>query len=198
MKIKLLAGLALSGIIFFVVLLFSDVTMTFFYPHLLLTFEFTRQMRPYAILGGSYSGLALACSSFIPLLQMRQRSSKKKFREHLKRQAGMLFTILLVSAGIGWMTYYMIIDIPASILHRHAAKETVEFEAWATLAAPARDLQGDCTHHILFHEPRISTSIQYACLTWGQWQSLRDLDFPVTVTLYGKKSYYGYELRYRK
>lgn len=203
MKIKLVRGAVLIGLLLFIVALVIDVGLGFFYPPLLVTKEFASRLHPLALTISIYSGLSLISGYLINILSTSKttsaRFSKKKFFGQLKKQAWVLFICLIISPLIGYLIYSMVINIPATLLHKNAQKETIQFEAIATSAWPARkDIRKNCQHHLLFDSPKISSEIQFICINQDQWLYFRGIDFPVTVTLYGKKSFYGYELDLHK
>jgi hypothetical protein len=91
----------------------------------------------------------------------------------------------------------MLINMAASLLHISAPKEYVEIKANMSSAWPARkDIRYDCKYGLIFDTPKISPDIQRICLSKEQWPYYRELDFSKenTITIYGEKSYFGYDL----
>lgn len=197
MKINFLITLALPGILMFLFMLLIFVVMAPFYPPLLVTPEFAKLLHPFGLVMSTYVGFSLIFVHFVVnILPVSRSFSKKKLFDNIKKHKWILVGVVFSSLLIGYLTYGMIINIPASLLHQNAPKEDVQFQAIATSAWPARrDLRKNCQHHLLFTAPEISPNVQFVCITTDQWLYFTSAEYPITITLRGKKSYYGYELR---
>jgi len=199
MKIKVLSIAALIGVLLFLVTLITFLAMGFFLPHLLVTLEFAATIRPFALSASLYVGLSLLLAHSANRLRTSKPFSRRRFFKDINKEKRTLLILAFASAFIGYLMYVMVIKIPADFLHKNAPKETVQFNARATSAWPARkELRKDCRYHLLFDAPKISSDIQYVCINGNQWLGLRNAQYPITITLYGKKSPYGYELRYKE
>lgn len=199
MKIRILRILAIIGFLLFFVTLIISVTMGFFLPPLLVSLEFAATARSLAITGAIFTGLSLLCGQIANILQTSNIPSKKKLFKYISKQIWTSLPVIFTALFFGYLTYIMLIDIPASFLHITASKEHIQLDAIATSAWPARkDLRKNCQYHLLFDAPKISSEIQYVCIDWNEWLTFRSTDYPITIRLDGQKSYYGYELRYIK
>ncbi len=199
MKIKALRVAGLIGLSLFLVMLIIYLIMGFFWPPLLVTIEFATTVRPLAFIIAVYAGLSISLTYFGNILRRYEAPSRIKLLEYISKQKGRLLLIVISSLLIGYMTYSTVIDVLAGFLHEGASKEAVQLEVRTTSVWSAtRDLRKNCQYHLLFDAPRISSDIQYICLDWDQWLHFQGATYPITITLQGKKSYYGYELQYQK
>lgn len=183
---KGLAIFLLGGILVFLVSLCSLIGAILVFPRVLITYEYAREVHPFALAVALCVGLSFIGGSFL----LRENRRKKPGR----RDRLLFLAFLFIALPVGWMTYKGIGSASATILHARSEQETVELTASADSAWPAnRDLP-NCSHHLSFGQPRISPDSQYVCIDHSQWMFFRDAELPIQVVLYGTRSYYGYEL----
>jgi len=190
---KIFAFFGLSGILFFLIILIVSVIQIFIYSHLLISFEFESLMRPYALAGAIYVGISFSVGQFSLLTQSFQ-ASKKKFISKLKSNIGLFIATLFIAIFLSLMSYEFLISIPANYLHNKASKTNIEIKVIANSAWPHRYKIESCPYGLVFDVPKISHSVQSVCLGYSQWPYFRDVDYPIEVTLFGNKSFFGYEL----
>ncbi len=187
----------------FILLLCGFLSFSLIFPPLLVTYEYAHDIKCIAVSIAIYIG----GSTFLTQInfenlhyQISRKIKKPRGRKPKKRvifsKNFLIFSF--ISIFMGAFSYLMLLSMPASYLHANAPKEYIEIEAEFSSAWPARkDIRNGCQYHLLFDTPSISPNVQSVCLSRSQWPFYRDLDFNkgIKITLYGEKSYYGYELR---
>ena len=191
--------MGIVGLLFWIITLSVYVTMGFFLPPFLVSPEFAATARSFAFIGAIFVGLSLMGAQTANILQTSTVPSKKELLRYVSKQIWASLAVIFAALFLGYLTYIMLIEIPANLLHTIAPKEHVQFDATANSAWPARgDPRKNCQHHLVFDIPKISSDIQYVCIDWNQWLEFRGANYPITVHLDGQKSYYGYTLRYKE
>jgi hypothetical protein len=185
----------LGGFAIFIIALAVGLISSMIYPPLLVSLEFKQDIYLYALVTSLYVAFSL---SLPHIIEMPDRSSDSQQKLNVKRKRFSTITVVGILSALlfAWLTYIEIVSSSASFFHQSALKENVKIEATANSAWPARrDLRKDCQHHLLFDTPAISSSVQFVCINWNQWTFFRSAEMPIKVILYGKKSYFGYELK---
>lgn len=194
----------LVGMISFFVLLIAMVVFIAGTPSVLITFEFSRDVRLFSLFIAFYLGLSFLAPTILIFTKISPRKkydhgepTKKQVTIQINKSPRGIGLAVFTALGVGVFSYFIVINVAAAFFHMSAPKEMIEIKAKMTSAWPARkDIRKDCQYHLLFDTPKISPAIQSICLSKEQWPYYRDLDFSEEnmIILYGNKSYFGYEL----
>jgi hypothetical protein len=195
--VKYLSLGAKGGIILFFFIMIVYVIVTTIFPPLLVALAFTQDLHIYILGISIYVGCSFPIAYIIS--QLKSQPNSKKKQEAVPKKLITIITaglFLIVGPCLGWFTYGEIISISAYSLHQSAPKEDIEVDVIAnSVWSASRDIRKNCQDHMLFDTPKISSAIQYVCIDWRRWAQVYGGQKNFKVTLYGRKSYYGYELR---
>ena len=180
---RLLRLFSLSGILLFLLLLIISIIFAFVYPPLLVSIDFARKMQPYAYFFAFYIGCAMLSSLFL--------------RNKLVQNRKFVFVVIFTAIFIGFLSYLTIINTAADFLHAQAPKEHIVIEIVTSSDWSRRSLYGlKCNISLMFDQPQIGYFSQSICLSADEkWKYLANKKHPMRLTVYGEKSYYGYELK---
>lgn len=181
---KYLRFFFLGGLVLALIMLLTSVILLNAFPPVLISAEFSRDIYPFALIAAFYAGSAFLFATIIKTGRT-SKSKRDKF-------SGML---LVAALWAGLLTYISVISIATIYLHQNAPKESVVLEVVVTSAWPSRRLRADCSYVIMVNSPKHFSSVQSVCINDQQWSYFSDVEKPVSVILYGQKSYYGYELK---
>jgi len=172
-------------VLFFLILVAVTLSAVI-YPRILVSPEFNARVTPVAFVVSLYVAGSFLFRIFL------DKTLKNVERTKVNNLFAMVFIL-----GCSWITFMGVISLPATVLHQIATKERVEIDVVVNSAWPShRSLRPDCQYRAMFDSPKISSSVQSVCLRdFNQWIYFRDIKKPVSVTLYGEKSYFGYELK---
>jgi len=181
---------ALIGMIIFFVLMITTIIISFTQPRILPSLSYVHQIFPISLAVSVYVGLF----HFL-LLKSKLISSKKKTQKRMVIEDwSFMFVLLIGSLLLGLLTYMAIIVDSATIMHRISPKENITLEVMVNSAWPSRrGLSGTCRYGLVFDNPKVSI-LQSVCIDREQWMFFSH-EKPITVVLFGKKSYFGYDLK---
>jgi len=176
--------------IIFFVLMITTIIISFTQPRILPSLPYVHQIFPISLAVSVYVGLF----HFL-LLKSKLISSKKKTQKRMVIEDwSFMFVLLIGSLLLGLLTYMAIIVDSATIMHRISPKENITLEVMVNSAWPSRrGLSGTCRYGLVFDNPKVSI-LQSVCIDREQWMFFSH-EKPITVVLFGKKSYFGYDLK---
>jgi hypothetical protein len=174
----------------------------FFFAPILISQEFAAIEHVPALVGAIFCGLSCIYEQIANRLQasggLPSRKRKKLF-EYISQQFWRLLAEILSGLFVGTLMYFMLMLVPASLLHTIAPKEAVQFDVVVnSTGRSTKEFRKSCQYYVQFDVPKISWETQSVCIDKNQWLELRGAGYPTTIHLEGQKSYFGYELRYTK
>ena len=185
----------------FIAMFITSLIVGFLFPPLVISREFVAIEHVPALVGAILFVLCFLYDGIANNLQepsMPSRKRKKLF-PYIRQQIWISLPVIIPVLALGYIMYFMLLFVPASLLHTIAPKESVQFDVIATSASRStKELRKNCKYHLEFEVPKISSEMQYVCIDEDQWLGLRGAGYPTTIHLEGQKSYYAYELRYTK
>jgi len=181
---------ALIGMIIFFVLMITTIIISFTQPRILPSLPYVHQIFPISLAVSVYVGLF----HFL-LLKSQLISSEKKTQKRMVIEDWSFMLVLLIgSLVLGLLTYMAIIVDSATIMHRISPKENITLEVMVNSAWRHRKLSGTCKYGLVFDNPKVSI-LQSVCIDREQWMFFESHEKPITVVLFGQKSYFGYDLK---
>jgi len=161
-------------------------------PNVVITDAYRQDILPLAGILAVYAGSAFLVPAFINVRRpgTTSRTTKILRKQPVRRQLILIFTGLMA----GCITFVGLPSITATYLHQNAPKENVEIETVVSSAWPHKSFRADCHYSIMVDFPENALLPQSVCIDNQQWAYFSAVAMPVRVTLYGEKSYFGYEL----
>ncbi|MBI5351032.1 MAG: hypothetical protein HZB50_00175 [Chloroflexi bacterium] len=196
MQIKILRFYVRSGFVIFTILLLLNIFYKVTSPHLVVSSQFQQDILSFDLILSIYISVSLLLAFFTDepkAVPVSTNESRAKLNIPFKKIGGVSIALFL-----GWLIYTDLTpSLLASYFHHGAPKENIAFSAviHSVGKASIKEFQQNCPYHIYFDTPEISASIQYVCVNSEQWLYFRNTEKPFTVDLYGKKSYFGFELQ---
>jgi len=193
-----------------IAMVITSLIMDFFYPGFVISREFATIEHVPALVGAILFVLCFLYDEIESKLQESSVPSRNKRFLYIRKLIWLSLTAIIPGLVSGYLMYFALLFVPASLLHTIAPKVSVQLDVKATAAwFPGIDLRKSCKYRLQYEIPKISTvghsgdvswdsNVQYVCIDEDQWLGLRGTGYPTTIHLEGQKSYYGYELRYTK
>jgi hypothetical protein len=167
----------------------TSLKVAFFFPSILVSREFEAVEQFPVLVVAIFSGLYLTYEQIANRLQEPSAPSRRRktLFEYTRQQIWIVLPDILSGLFVGSVMYFMLMYVPASLLHTIAPKESVQFDVVAiSTGRSTKEFRKSCQYYVQFDVPKISSERQSVCLDKNQWLRLRNAGYPTTIHLKGK------------